>query len=128
MILIIHMQHHILRKKRYEIMKDDVFSSSPICLPFIPSKPSLSRSRDDHLIPLLSHDDSIFKAQLFLLICTLLTIHSAYMTKIKTFFYIFSSKNNGSISILASQWRQFFSFSTIQLSSPVYLRFRYRRN
>ena len=51
-------------KKRYEIMKDHVFLSSPIYPPFIPSKPSLCTYRDDHLIPLLSHDDFIFKAQL----------------------------------------------------------------
>ena len=51
-------------KKRYEIMKDPVFLSSPIYPPFISSKPSLSTNRDDHLIPLLSHDDFIFKAQL----------------------------------------------------------------
>ena len=71
-------------KKRYENMKDPVVLSSPIYPPFIPSKPSLSTNCDDHLIPLLSHDDFIFKAQL-LSICTLLTIHFAYMTKIKTF-------------------------------------------
>ena len=51
-------------KKRYEIMKDPVFLSSPICPPFISFEPSLSTTRDDHLIPLLSHDDFIFKAQL----------------------------------------------------------------
>ena len=51
-------------KKRYEIMKDPVFLSSPIYPPFIPSKPSLFTCRDDQLIPLLSHDDFIFKAQL----------------------------------------------------------------
>ena len=51
-------------KKRYEIVKDPVFLSSPIYPPFISSKPSLSTTRDDHLIPLLSHDDSIFKAHL----------------------------------------------------------------
>ena len=45
-------------------MKDPVFLPSPIYPPFIPSKPSLSLNRDDHLIPLLSHDDFIFKAQL----------------------------------------------------------------
>ena len=45
-------------------MKDPVFLSSPIYPLFIPSKPSLSTNRDDHLIPLLSHDDFIFKAQL----------------------------------------------------------------
>ena len=51
-------------KIRYEIMKDPVFLSSPIYPPFISSKPSLSTTRDDHLIPLLSYDDFIFKAQL----------------------------------------------------------------
>ena len=51
-------------KKRYEIMKDPVFLSSPIYPPFIPSKPSLSTNCDDHLIPILSHDEFIFKAQL----------------------------------------------------------------
>ena len=51
-------------KKRYEIIKDPVFLSSQIYPPFIPSKPSLSTNRDFHLIPLLSHDDFIFKAQL----------------------------------------------------------------
>ena len=52
------------KKKRYEIMKDPVFLSSSIYPPFIPSKPSLSTNREDHLIPLLSHDDFIFEAQL----------------------------------------------------------------
>ena len=66
-------------------MKDPVFLSSPIYPPFIPSKPSLSTNRDDHLIPLLSHDDFIFKAQLTSLSIRIqLTIHSAYMTQIKT--------------------------------------------
>ena len=54
-------------KKRYEIMKDPVFLSSPIYSPFISSKTSktsLSTNRDDQLISLLSHDDFIFKAQL----------------------------------------------------------------
>ena len=51
-------------KKRFEIRKDPVFLSSPIYSLLIPSKPSLSTNRDDHYIPLLSHDDFIFKAQL----------------------------------------------------------------
>ena len=51
-------------KKRYEIMKDPVFLSSPIYPPSIPSNISLCTSRDDHLIPLLSHNDFVFKAQL----------------------------------------------------------------
>ena len=35
-------------KKRYEIMKDPVFLSSPIFPPQLPSKPSLSTNCDDH--------------------------------------------------------------------------------
>ena len=51
-------------KKRYEIMKDPVILSSPIYPPFIFTNTSLSTNCDDQLIPLLSHDDFIFKAQL----------------------------------------------------------------
>ena len=51
-------------KKRYEIMKDPVFLSSPIYPPFLSSNTSLSTTRDDHLIPILSHDNFVFKAQL----------------------------------------------------------------
>ena len=51
-------------KKRYEIIKDPVFLSSPIYSPSIPSKISRCTNRDDHLIPLLSHGDFVFKAQL----------------------------------------------------------------
>ena len=51
-------------KKRYEIMKDTVFLSSPIFLLKKFSQPSLSTTRDDHLIPLLSQDNFTFKAQL----------------------------------------------------------------
>ena len=42
-------------KKRYEIIKDPVFRSSPIYPHSKPSKISLCTNRDDHLIPLLSH-------------------------------------------------------------------------
>ena len=45
-------------------MRDPVFLFSPIYPPFIHSKPSLCTNRDGHLIPLLSHDDFVFKAQL----------------------------------------------------------------
>ena len=47
-------------KKRYEIMKDPVFLSSPIYPPFISTSTSLSTNRDDHLISLLSHHDFTF--------------------------------------------------------------------
>ena len=72
-------------KKRYEIMKDPVFLSSPIYPPSIPSKTSLCTNRDDHLIPLLSHGDSVFKAQLTSLYMHPTDYSVAYMTKIKTF-------------------------------------------
>ena len=51
-------------KKRYEIMKDPVFLSSTMFPPKKPSQPSLSTTRVDHLIPLLSQDSFTFKAQL----------------------------------------------------------------
>ena len=51
-------------KKRYEIMKDQFFLSSQIYPPSIPLKVSLCTNRDDHLIPLLSNGDFVFKAQL----------------------------------------------------------------
>ena len=49
-------------KKQYEIIKDPIFLSSPIYPPSIPSKISLCTNRDDHLIPLLSNGDFVFKA------------------------------------------------------------------
>ena len=51
-------------KKRYEILKDPLFLSSPVFPPTIPSKPSHFTNRDDHLIPLLLQDNFVFKAQL----------------------------------------------------------------
>ena len=45
-------------------MKDPIFFSSSIYPPSIPSKISLCTNRDDHLLPLLSNDDFVFKAQL----------------------------------------------------------------
>ena len=71
-------------KKRYEIMKDPIFLSSPIYPPSIPSKISLCTNREDHLIPIFSTDDFVFKAQLTSLYMHPLTTHFAYMTKIKT--------------------------------------------
>ena len=45
-------------------MKDPVCLSLPIFPPKIPSQPSLSTTRNDHLIPILSQDNSTSKAQL----------------------------------------------------------------
>ena len=50
-------------KKRYEIMKDPVFLSSPVFTPKKHSQRSLSTIRDDHLIALLSQDNFTFEAQ-----------------------------------------------------------------
>ena len=50
-------------KKRYEIMKDPLFLSSPVFPPAILSKTSLSINRG-HSIPPPSQDNFIFKAQL----------------------------------------------------------------
>ena len=55
---------YLHRQKRYEIMKDPVFLSSPVFPPKKPSHPSFSTTRDDHLNPLLSHNNFTFKAQL----------------------------------------------------------------
>ena len=41
-------------KKKYEIMKDPAFLSSPIYPPIIPTKPQLSTTRDVYLVPILS--------------------------------------------------------------------------
>ena len=45
-------------------MRDPVFLSLPVFPPTLPSKPSPSTNRDDHLKPILSQDNFIFKAQL----------------------------------------------------------------
>ena len=55
-------------KKRYEVMKDPAILFSPTYPPILPSKLSLSTNRNDHLIPLLSHNRFIFKSQLALLL------------------------------------------------------------
>ena len=65
LLLILHMKKYHLREKRfYEILKDLVFLSSPEFPPTVPSKPSLSTNRENHLIPLLSQNNFTFKAQL----------------------------------------------------------------
>ena len=51
-------------KKKYEIMKDPAFLSSPIYPPILPTKPQLSTNRDDYLVPILSTNRFSFKSQL----------------------------------------------------------------
>ena len=51
-------------KKKYEIMKDPAFLSSPIYPPILPTKPQLSTTRDDCLVPILSTNRFSFKPHL----------------------------------------------------------------
>ena len=80
-------------KKRYEIMKDPVFLSSPIYPPFISAKSSLSTNRDDHLISRLAHDDFIFKAQLSSLYMHPTDYSFRLYDKIKTFSHLSLQKS-----------------------------------
>ena len=83
-------------KKRYEIMKDPVFLSSPIYPPFISTNSSLSTTnRDDHLILLLSHDDFTFKAQLTSLYMHPTDYSFRLYDKNQDFFTCIASKNMG---------------------------------
>ena len=54
--------HH--QQNQYEIMKDPAFLSSPIYPPIKPTKPQLSTTRDDYLVPILSTNRFSFKSQL----------------------------------------------------------------
>ena len=51
-------------KKKYDIMKDPAFLSLPIYPQIIPTKPQLSTTRDDYLVPILSTNRISFKSQL----------------------------------------------------------------
>ena len=51
-------------KKKYEIMEDPAFLSSPIYPPKLPTKPQLFTTRDDYLVPILSTNRFSFKSQL----------------------------------------------------------------
>ena len=82
-------------KKRYEIMKDPIFLSSPIYPPSIPSKVSLCTNRDDHLIPLLSNDNFVFKAQLTSLYMHPTDFSFRLYDKIQDFFTSIASKIMG---------------------------------
>ena len=88
-------------KKRYEIMKDPVFLSSPIYPPSLTSKISLCTNRDDHLIPLLSHGDFVFKAQLTSLYMHPTDFSFRLYDKNQDFFTSIDSQNIGSIPILS---------------------------
>ena len=88
-------------KKRYEIMKDPVFLSSPIYPPSIPSKFSLCTNRENHLIPLLSHGDFVFIAQLSSLFMHPTDYSFRIYDKNQDFFHFNCFQDNGSILIMA---------------------------
>ena len=87
-------------KKRYETMKDPVILSS-LVFPEISSQPSLSTTRDDHLIPLLSHDNFTFKAQ----------VTSLYMQPTDYIFRLYD-KNQDFLTLHLSQ--NYFMHGTIR--------------
>ena len=104
-------------KKRYEIMKDSAFLSSPIFTPKISSQPSLSTTRDDHLIPLLLHYHFTFKAQL-----TSLYIHPTdyifrLYDKIQDFFTSIASKIMATCQYWLDKGVKIFSIQLI--STPI---------
>ena len=51
-------------KKKFDIMKDPSFLTSPVYPPVISPKDSISTQRDDYLIPILSTENFTFKSQL----------------------------------------------------------------
>ena len=51
-------------KKKYDIMKDPIFLTSPVYPPVISPKDSISTQRDDFLITILSTKNFTFKTQL----------------------------------------------------------------
>ena len=88
-------------KKRYETMKYPAFLSSLIFPPEIPSQPSLSATRDDHLIPLLLQDSFTFEAQLYSLYMHPTDYTFRLYDKNEVFFHVKSFKNHVSLPILA---------------------------
>ena len=71
-------------KKKYETMKDTAFLSSPVYPPLIPTKPQLSTTRDDYLVPILSTNIFSFKSKLTSLYMHPTDYTFKYMIKIKT--------------------------------------------
>ena len=49
-------------KKKYDIMKDPIFRTSPVYPPLISPKDSISTQTDDYLIPILSNEIFTFKS------------------------------------------------------------------
>ena len=51
-------------KKKYDILKDPIFLTSPVYPPVISPKDSISTQRGENFIPILSTENFTFKAQL----------------------------------------------------------------
>ena len=51
-------------KKKYDILKDPIFLTSPVYSPVISPKDSISTQRDDYLIPIIPTENFTFKSQL----------------------------------------------------------------
>ena len=62
--LLNNLYQHLHHGKKYDIMKDHIFFTSPVYTPVISPKDSISTQRDDYLIPILSTETFTFKAQL----------------------------------------------------------------
>ena len=107
-----------LTKKKYEIMKDPAFLSSPIYPPILPTKPQLSTTRDDYLVPIFSTNRFSFKSQL-----TSLYMHPTDYTfqlydKNQDFFTSIASKIMAPYQYWLGKWNQNI-FSPIQFPSPI---------
>ena len=107
-------------KKRYEIMKDPVFLSSPIYPLSIPSKILLCTNRDDHLIPLLSHGDFVFKAQLTSLYMHPTDYSFCLYDKIQDFFSSIASKIMGPYQYWLDNGVKIFSLQCNFLGPSIY--------
>ena len=72
-------------EKKYDIVKDPIFLTSPVYPPLISPKDSISTQRDDYLIPILSNETKITHSTLNSHLCLWkqLTTPSNYMTQIK---------------------------------------------
>ena len=74
-------------------MKDPAFLSSPIYPPIIPTKPQLSTTRDDYLVPILSTNCFSFKSQLTSLYMHPIDYTFKLYDKNQHFFTSIASKN-----------------------------------
>ena len=82
-------------KKKYDIMKDPIFLTSPVYPPLISPKDSISTQKDEYLIPILSHENFTFKSQLT-------SISSIYMHPTDYTFKLYD-KNQAIFTSIASK-------------------------